>query len=297
MTRFIDHGRGYVEAVIVVITGASSGIGRETAVACTRRGHAVVLAGRNRADLMETARLCSDRADVDIAVMDVTDPDAVAGLIERAVHLHGRVDAVVHAAAVLAYGKFEEMPAEVFDATLDINIRGTVHVARSALEQFRRQDAGHLVLLGSLLGDVPAPLLIPYVVSKWAVHGLARSLQLELRGTPRRVTLVAPAGIRTPIYDVAANFVGRHGRPPPPVYDPESAAEAIVQVLHRPRRKKRVGALVNLLAAGASRLVPGVYDPVMVRYIRFGGLTRQPVVPTDGNLFHSLPHTRGSDPA
>lgn len=284
--------------MILLVTGASSGIGRATAVAAARRGATVVLAARNPEDLEETARLCrASSGTAEVAVTDVTDPDAVARTVEDVVRRHGRLDAVVHAAAVLAYGRFEEIPDEEFDAVLDVNIRGSVIVARTALRQFRRQGDGHLVLLGSLLGDAPTSLMSPYVVSKFAVHGLARVLQIELRTSPVEVSLVAPAGVRTAIYRVAANHLGVRGRPPPPVYDADTAADVILDVLDRPRRKKRVGTVVNLLATTTARLAPRVYDPLIDAYVRIGGLTRRRIAPTEGNVHTTRPHDDVPAPA
>jgi NAD(P)-dependent dehydrogenase (short-subunit alcohol dehydrogenase family) len=220
----------------------------------------------------------------------VTDAPAVDALFARAVERFGRVDAVVHAAALLAYGTFDEVPADVFDRVVDTNVRGTTNVSRSALACFKETQRGSLVLIGSLLGDAVVPFLSPYVLSKWAVHGFAHVLQVEARRTPGiDVSLVLPAGIRTPIYAVAANYVGRQGRPPPPVYSPEKVARAILDVIDRPRRKKRVG-VVNWVTAVAFRATPWLYDALVTPYMKTGGLARRTVEPHAGNVFRSLPH-------
>ncbi len=277
--------------MIVVITGASSGIGRETAVACASRGDAVVLAARNEEDLRLVEKECAELGARALVVpTDAPAARAAEASVERAAGEFGRVDAVVHSAAVLSYGRFEEVPTEVFDRVLDTNVRGTANVARSSLAAFREQGCGHLVLLGSLLGDVVMPFLSPYVTSKWAVDGLARTLQVEARRTPGiSVSLVAPAGVRTPIYALAANYAGRKGRTPPPSSSAEKAARSVLAVLDRPRREKRIG-LVNPVTAFAFRTVPWLYDALATPYFEVGGLTRRSADPHPGNAFESLPH-------
>ena len=148
----------------------------------------------------------------------------------------------MHAATVVAYGRFEDVPAEVFDRSVEINLIGTANVARAALRQFRPRGGGRLVLVGSLLGKIATPYMSSYVTAKWGVHGLARTLQIEARQTPGvEISLVSPGGVDTPVYSQAASYLGRDGRPPPPVDPPEKVARAIVRALDRPRRDVSVG--------------------------------------------------------
>lgn len=107
---------------------------------------------------------------------DVRDDAAIGELVDAAVREHGRLDVVVHAAGVVAYGNFLDVPAEVFDAVQDTNLRGSATVARAVLPVFRRQRHGHLVLLGSILGDVAVPGMTSYVISKHAVAALGRRI-------------------------------------------------------------------------------------------------------------------------
>ncbi|MCZ4500660.1 MAG: hypothetical protein JWQ74_3215 [Marmoricola sp.] len=275
---------------VVLITGASSGIGRATALSLAGRGDAVVLVARRRTELEEAAAECSRRgaARALVLVADVSDDAAWTSAFERAVAELGRIDAVVHAAGVAAYGRFADVPSAVFDQVLKINVSGTANVTRSSLRQFDRQGGGDLVLFGSLVGRTSAPYLSPYVTSKWAVHGLARTLQAERQGGPVHVSLVEPGGVATSIYDKAASYLGVQGKPPSPVYGAERVAKAVLDLLDHPRRERAVGFLNPLISAGF-RSFPAVYDRIVGPLMTRLALSDRPVVDHDGNLFETQP--------
>jgi NAD(P)-dependent dehydrogenase (short-subunit alcohol dehydrogenase family) len=247
---------------VVLVTGASSGIGLATALQLADRGERLVLLARSREPLAAAAEDCRARGAASVTTVraDVGDAAAVQGAVQDAVAGHGRLDAVVHCAAVVGYGRVEDIPADVFEAVLRTNVTGSVNVARAVVPVLRRQGDGSLVLLGSLLGQIGAPLMGPYTTSKWAVRALARTLQLENRDLPGvHVCLVVPGGVDTPIYDQAANYRGVAGRPPPPVDPPEKVARAIVRVLDRPRDRVSVGAANPLMTLGFV-LSPWLFD-------------------------------------
>ena len=270
--------------LVVVVTGASSGIGRATAVLLTSQGAQVVLAARSETALLEAQRECRQGLTL-VVPTDVSQPAQVDHLFAEAMKRYGRVDAVVHGAAVLAYGRFEDVPAEVFEASIRVTLLGTANVARAALRQFARQRRGSLVVVGSLLGKIATPYMSSYVTAKWAVHGLVRCLQIEARQSPDVwVSLVSPGGVDTPVYTQAGTYAGRHGRPPPPVDAPEKVAKAIVQRIESPARETSVG-LANGLTVLGFRLLPGVFDRIVTPLMRVGGLTRGQVDPTPGNVF------------
>lgn len=275
-----------MEGRVVVVTGASSGIGRATVVLLRRRGAHVVLASRSKEALREAERESVGGLSL-VVPTDVSEAGATDALIAAAVDRFGRVDAVVHSAAVLAYGRFEDVPAEVFDATIGTTLLGTANVARSSLRQFSRQGGGALIVVGSLLGKIATPYMSSYVTSKWAVHGLVRCLQIEARSTPGiTVSLVSPGGVDTPVYAQAGTYVGRHGRPPPPVVTPEKVARAIVRRLDHPQRDHNVGVgPSNALTVMGFRLVPGVFDLIVTPLMRAAGLERQSVEDSSGNVF------------
>jgi short-subunit dehydrogenase len=276
---------------VVLVTGASSGIGRATARLLAREGTDLVLASRSAPALAATQAECEALgASVLVSPTDVTEAAEVGALLDQAVARFGRVDAVVHAAAVLAYGRFEDVPADVFDRVQVTNIIGTANVARGAMQTFRKQRGGTLVVVGSVTGKIAAPFLSSYTTSKWAVHGLVRVLQVEARRTPGvSVTLVSPGGVDTPIYLAAGNYAGRVGRPPPPVDSPEKVARAIVRALDRPRREVSVG-LANAVMVTGFRLLPGLYDAMVTPLMERAALSREPVAPHSGNVFRPPEH-------
>ena len=273
---------------VILITGASSGIGRATAELFAARGWAVVLASRSAQALEQTAASLSTSEVLTVPV-DVADDGAVRALFDAAVERFGRVDVVVHSAAGVGYGRFEAVPPEVFDRLLLVNIGGTAHVTRAALQQFRRQGGGHLVALGSVLGKVSTPYMSPYITTKWAVHGLIRAVQMEAREIPGvSVSLVSPGGVNTPIYTQAANYTGRQGGPPPPVVSPHAVARAVWSCVRRPRRERSVGPANWLLVFGF-RVLPAVYDRIVGPAMRLFALTKRPMPPHVGNVFEPRP--------
>jgi short-subunit dehydrogenase len=271
---------------VVLVVGASSGIGRCVAHELSRRGDALVLAARGRSALVATATECLElgAAEARSAPVDVRDADAVARLVQECLADHGRLDAVVVTAAVLALGRFEDVPADVLDGVVRTNLLGTANVARTVVPLFRTRGRGTLVLLGSLLGHVAVPEMTPYVITKWGVRALARSLALENRDLPGvHVCLVEPGAVDTPIYELCANYLGRQPRAPQPVLAPEQVAERVVRLLEHPRARVSVGRANNLVRAGF-RLVPFAYDRLVGPLFRVLGTEQEPAPWTAGNV-------------
>jgi len=290
---------------VVLITGASSGIGRATAHAYARRGALIaepgrggglagpvhlVLAARAMQSLTDVQRECLAYGSTAMVVAtDVSDQDSVQALFDAAVARYGRVEAVVHSCAVVAYGRFPDVPPAVFDQVLATTLNGTANVARAALRLFESQGAGRLVIVGSLLGKIATPLMSAYVTAKWGVHGLVRVLQIEARQTPGiEVSLVWPGSVDTPTYQQSATYVGRMGRPPPPIVSPEKVARTIVRAVEEPRRESSVGC-ANLVMLAGFRFFPGVFDRLVGPLMRVAGLTGPRVAATPGNVFEPNP--------
>jgi short-subunit dehydrogenase len=275
----------------VIVTGASSGIGRATAHLLADQGARLVLAARSPESLELTRQECVGRGAAGVLVVptDVADADEVERLFARASGELGTVDGVVHAAAVLAYGRFVDVPRDVFDRTLATNITGTANVARQALRTFQVHERGSLVVLGSVLSKMAAPLMSPYGTSKWAVQGLVRTLQIEARQMPGiEVSLVSPGGVNTPIYDQAGSYTGHPGHPPPPVYSPERVARRVVAALDQPERDANVGVANRLMVLGF-RALPGVYDGLVGPMMRLLGQSRAAVDDHPGNVHEPVP--------
>ncbi len=223
---------------VVVVTGASSGIGRATALAAARRRHHVVLAARRRDVLEEVAQECRDAGAASTVVVptDVADDEQVAALLRAAGEVRGPVDAVLHCAGVVTYGRVEQTRAEDFDQVLATNLSGTANVARQTLQVMREQERGTLVLVGSLLGHISVPEMTPYVVSKWGVRALARQLQIENLDLPHvHVCHVSPGSVDTPIYASALDAAGGVNEAPPPTVSPQRVAEIVLLMLTWPR--------------------------------------------------------------
>lgn len=275
----------------VLVTGASSGIGRATAHLLAQEGARLVLASRSQEVLEEVARECTARGAGDVLVVptDVGDRAAVTDLFAAAADRYDGLDGVVHCAAVVAYGRFQEVPPEVYDQVVRTNFTGTANVARSALQLFEEREGGSLVLLGSVLAKMATPLMSAYCSSKWGVHGLARTLQVETRTTPGiSVSMISPGGVDTPIYDLAATYTGHGGNPPPPVTSPEKVAARCVAALDQPSRDTNVG-LANAVMVAGFRLVPPVYDRLVGGLMSVLGQGRARVEPNPGNVFEPRP--------
>jgi short-subunit dehydrogenase len=280
---------------VVVVTGASSGIGRATALAFASKGAAVVLAARREEALREVASECEATGGNALAVAtDVTDFEAVRALARRAVERFGRIDVWVNDAAVTVFAPFQEIPLEDFRRILDVNVMGYVHGARAALPYLRDQGKGVLINVSSIVSGVPQPYTHAYSMTKAAVRVLGASLRQELRldGAKRvKVCTVMPATIDTPFFEHAANYTGRKAKAMPPVYSAERVAGTIVNLVRAPRREVIVGPMGRNLVMQA-KLAPGLTERLMARQVDKRHLYRtKPAAATHGNLFEPAPGT------
>ncbi|MFI5491253.1 SDR family NAD(P)-dependent oxidoreductase [Actinoplanes sp. NPDC051859] len=276
---------------VVVLTGASSGIGRAAALAFAARGDKLVLAARGLADLQKVAAECGGA--VVVVPTDVSVRAQVDALATAALESFGRIDVWADTAAVMAYGRFEDLPPHVFDQVVGTDLLGPANVARAALRVFRAQDRGTLILCSSLVGHITAPNMSAYATAKWGLRALARTLRQETRDARDiHVCQLVPGSVDTPIYTSAANYAGFVGRPPPPVDSAERMGAAIVRLADRPRRALSVGAANRLVQFGFGALPP-VYDALVGPLMGRLGISRTPTAPHDGNVFTCTPRVDG----
>jgi NADP-dependent 3-hydroxy acid dehydrogenase YdfG len=270
---------------VVVITGASSGIGAATALALAERGTSLVLAARRPDALAEIAARCAARGAPALPVpTDVTDPAAVARLVSTAVERFGRVDGWVNNAAVALYAALADAPLAEVRRVVDVNLFGYLHGIQAVLPGMVAAGGGVVVNVASVLTDVATPFMGAYTMTKHAVRALSDTVRQEVAGTGIAVCTVLPASIDTPFYHHAANRTGRAIRPIAPVYPPELVAAAVLRVLRRPRREVYVGPLGRLLV-GQWRLAPAMTERMIARYGRWAPFAPGPARSTSGNLF------------
>jgi len=251
-----------VPPLVVVVTGASSGIGRATALLAAQRRHHVVLASRDQDALDEVAAACAERGSTSTLVVatDVSDDASVARLVAAVLDEHGRIDAVLHCAGVVSYGRTQDTTAEDFADVVSTNLLGSASVARHVVPVLRDQEEGDLVLVGSLLGHIAVPDMTSYVVSKWGVRALFRQLTIENGDLPGvRIGYVAPGSVDTPIYGRALDHAGMVNSAPPPTISPEHVARVVLARIGSPRRTAHTP-ITNYALMAAFDVMPTIYD-------------------------------------
>jgi short-subunit dehydrogenase len=228
---------------VVVITGASSGIGLATARLAAERGAAVVMTARSGEALEEAAhRIRSSGGQVSHVVADVGDAAAVEAVGEHALREFGRVDSWVNNAGATIYGRILDTPQEDARRLFETNFWGVVNGSLTAIELLRSRG-GALINVGSMVSDVPLPLIGFYTASKQAVKGFTDVLRMECEkdALPISVSLVKPSATDTPFTEHARNLMEREPAYPPPVYDPEVVARTILHCAEKRVREVFVG--------------------------------------------------------
>jgi NADP-dependent 3-hydroxy acid dehydrogenase YdfG len=275
---------------VVVVTGASSGVGRAAAEAFARKGATVVVVARRPEALDEVVASCRALgADALAAPADVTDAEALDAVARTAVETYGRIDIWVNNAAQMMLSRLEEAPLDDIRAVIDTGVMGYINGCRAALPWIRAQGRGVIINVGSVLDQVPAPYLTPYVITKHASRALASCLRAEVHlDAPKiKVCSVHPGAIDTPFFQHAANYTGREVKALRPTYDPHRVARAIVSCARFPRREVYVG-IVPRVGSISYRLAPGITERVTARMVDRGQFADGHAPPTSGNLHEPM---------
>lgn len=269
---------------VVVVTGASSGIGRATAHEFARRGAVLFLAARDRTALHDVAEECHRLGgQARFIVADVTKPEDMQRLAQNAIEAAGRIDVWVNNAGVGALGAFEEIPLEDHERVIQTDLIGQINGAYAVLPHFKQRGRGILINNVSLGGWAPQPYAASYSAAKFGLRAFAESLQGELRHWPDiHVCNVYPAVMDTPGFRDGGNYTGRAVKPVPPVYDPRRTARTIVNLTRYPQPTAYVGlpAMLARLAHG----MPG-YQWLNASLVNFAMRRARPMANSSGNLY------------
>ncbi len=279
-----------IEDSVVVITGASSGIGRATAHALAERGASVVLAARSEQSLREVAQECEAAGGQALVIpTDVAAQEAVQELARQAADHFGRIDVWVNNAGVMVYGYFEQIPDETYRQVIETNLFGQIYGARAVLPYFREQGSGVLINIGSLWGRMFSPYVSAYTTSKFGVRTFSESLREALASEEGiDVCTILPQSVDTPIFRHAGNYSGYAAKPVPPVADPERVVKAILRCIEHPKREVTVGQLGHLEAV-MQEVMPGPFNwlaPYVMNWAAFGS---EPSEIGPGNVFEPRP--------
>lgn len=253
-----------LDVQVVVITGATSGIGLTTARMAAKRYAKLVLAARNEDALKKlTDEINEDGGDAMYVVADVGREEDVKNIAEEALGRFGRFDTWINNAGVSIYGRLGEISTEDHRRLFETNYWGVVYGSLAAAE-YLRKNGGAIINVGSVLSDRAIPLQGAYCASKHAVKGFTDSLRMELEeeGAPVSVTLIKPSAIDTPYKDHAKKYLEVEPENPPPVYAPETVAEAILFSAENPERDVFVGGGGKALSS-LGEFAPRITDKVM----------------------------------
>jgi NAD(P)-dependent dehydrogenase (short-subunit alcohol dehydrogenase family) len=285
-----------VSEQVVVVAGASSGIGRAAARALAERGAKVVVSGRNEDGLDGAVREIEERGSEGLAVVaDATSLVDAESLCARAVERFGRIDTFVNSVMVTVYAEVEELDPDELRRVMDVNFLGRAHTYRAALPHLK-ETRGTFVDVNSGLAYRGIPLQAAYCASKAAgrVYFESARVELEKHGVPVDVCLILPGGINTPQFDRGRTKLGRQPQPIPPIYQPEVVAEAIVHVATRPERELPVTWAAQKLLWG-QKLSPRAGDLVLLRNGWSGQTTGEPkAADAPDNLWETIPGDPGA---
>jgi NAD(P)-dependent dehydrogenase (short-subunit alcohol dehydrogenase family) len=279
-----------VNVQVVVVFGASSGIGRISALEFARRGAKVCVAARSEEGLRTLVEEIEEAGgEAFYVVADAADFEQVKSVAQQTVERYGRLDTWVHSAAAFLFGTFEQTAPEEFEQMIKVNLLGQIYGAKAAL-QYLRKTGGALIHISSVEAWRGVPYQSAYVASKHGIYGFLQSLRVELKHDeiPVSVTQILPAAINTPIYDKGRNKMPFKPRAVPPFYNPKIVADAILFAAENPTTDLIAG------GAGVGVVLAERFSPALAEWfsgkIGFVGQTTDESAPEDsfGNLFEPV---------
>lgn len=282
---------------VVMITGASAGIGRATAREFARHGACLGLIARGSEGLCEAVRECHELGGRAIGLpLDVTKHAALNHATDELEETFGPVDIWINNAMVSVFSPFDEMTLDEFERVTDVTYLGCVYGTAAALRSMKRRNAGTIVQVGSALAYRGIPLQSAYCGAKHAIQGFTESLRCELLHDSSKVhlTMVQMPAVNTPQFSWVKSRLPRKPQPVPPIYEPELAAEAIYWAAHQRRREVLLG-MSTAIVVEANKMLPGVGD----RYLALTGfdsqMTDEPVESDRvDNLWRPVSEDRGA---
>ncbi len=275
-----------IQDQVVAVVGASSGIGRETALQFAKKRAKVVVSGRSEVKLASLVdEIRSFGGDVTpVIIADVAEFDQVKAIADKAVDVYGRLDTWVHAPATAVFATFEQTTPEEFKRVIEVNLLGQVYGAMAALPYLKREGRGALIHISSIEGVRSLPLQSSYGAAKHGIEGFLESLRVELQHEkiPISVTSIRPAVINTPFWDNAKTRLGVQPAGIPPYYDPRLVADAIVYTATHPTRDFFVGDSARMLDF-LQKLSPSLVDALLVQVGFPLQRTQEPKSESDSN--------------
>lgn len=285
-----------MEPKVVVVTGASAGVGRATARAFARRGARVGLIARGDG-LEEARREIEETGGQAVAVhADVADADQVEAAAERIEGELGPIDVWVNNAMTTVFSRFSDITPDEYKRATDVTYLGFVWGTMAALKRMLPRNRGTIVQVGSALAYRAIPLQAPYCGAKHAIRGFTDSIRCELlhEGKDIHLSMVQLPAMNTPQFSWCKTRLPRHPQPVPPIFQPEVAAEAIVWAARHRRRELFVGRS-SVKAIVANKLFPGLLDRYLARTAFGSQQTGEPVSPDrPSNLFEPVPGDFGA---